>query len=111
LDPPWDRFNKSLIRHLADVRFVVTSIIKYAIYTSVRTYSTQQAAKRVGIHWVTLHRWLAAKKVRPTIAVPMGGGRTLWRWTEKDLAKLEKLKKATYRKGRGRKPKAKKAPR
>jgi hypothetical protein len=108
LDPPWDRFNKSSIRHLADVRFVVTSIIKYAIYTSVRTYSTQQAAKRVGIHWVTLHRWLAAKKGRPTIAVPMGGGRTLWRWTEKDLAKLEKLKKATYRKGRGRKPKRKK---
>jgi hypothetical protein len=108
LDPPWDRFNKSSIRHLADVKFVVTSIIKYAIYTSVRTYSTQQAAKRVGIHWVTLHRWLAAKKGRPTIAVPMGGGRTLWRWTEKDLAKLEKLKKATYRKGRGRKPKRKK---
>jgi hypothetical protein len=108
LDPPWGKFNKSSIRHLADVKFVVTSIIKYAIYTSVRTYSTQQAAKRVGIHWVTLHRWLAAKKGRPTIAVPMGGGRTLWRWTEKDLAKLEKLKKATYRKGRGRKPKRKK---
>jgi hypothetical protein len=102
-------FNQGSIS--TDAPFLVTSIIKYAIYTSVRTYSTQQAAKQVGIHWVTLHRWLAAKKVRPTIAVPMGGGRTLWRWTEKDLAKLEKLKKATYRKGRGRKPKAKKASR
>jgi hypothetical protein len=41
----------------------------------------------------------------------MDGGRTLWRWTEKDIAKLEQLKKATYRRGRGRKPKAKKTPR
>ena len=90
------------------MRFLVTFRRKYAICTSVRTYSTQQAAKKVGIHWVTLHRWLAAKKVRPTIAVPMDGGRTLWRWTEKDMAKLEKLKKATYRKGRGRKPQRKK---
>ena len=94
--------------HSLPKRFLVTSRNKYAICTSVRTYSTQQAAKKVGIHWVTLHRWLAAKKVRPTIAVPMDAGRTLWRWTEKDIAKLEKLKKATYRKGRGRKPKGKK---
>jgi hypothetical protein len=92
----------------ADARFLVIFRLKYAISNSVMTYSTQQAAKRVGIHWVTLHRWLAAKKVRPTIAVPMDGGRTLWRWTDKDIAKLEKLKKATYRKGRGRKPKQKK---
>ena len=82
--------------------------IKYAISNSEMTYSTKKAAERVGIHWVTLLRWLAAKKIRPTVAVPMDGGRTLWRWTEKDMAKLEKLKKATYRKGRGRKPKRKK---
>jgi hypothetical protein len=98
-------------RYPADARLLVTSRPKYAIYTSVRTYSTQQAAEKIGIHWVTLHRWLAAKKIRPTIAVPMDGGRTLWRWTEKDIAKLEKVKKTTYRKGRGRKPKAKKTPR
>jgi predicted site-specific integrase-resolvase len=72
------------------------------------TCSTKQAAKRVGIHWVTLLRWLAAKKIRPSVAVPIDRGRTLWRWTEKDIAKLEKLKQATYRKGRGRKPKRKK---
>jgi hypothetical protein len=73
------------------------------------TCSTQQAAKRIGIHWVTLHRWLAAKKIRPSVAVPIDGGRTLWRWTEKDIAKLEKLKQGTYRKGRGRKLKAPKS--
>jgi predicted site-specific integrase-resolvase len=74
----------------------------------VKTYSTQQAAKKAGIHWVTLHRWLAARKIRPAIAVPMDGGRTLWRWTEKDIVKLGKVKEATYRKGRGRKPKGRK---
>jgi hypothetical protein len=52
---------------------------------------------------VTLHRWLAAKKIRPAVAIPIDGGRTLWRWTEKDIAKLPKVKRATYRKGRGRK--------
>ena len=72
------------------------------------TYSTQQTAKRVGIHWVTLYRWLAAKKIRPSVAIPIDGGKTLWRWTDKDMAELEKLKKATYRKGRGRKPKGRK---
>jgi predicted site-specific integrase-resolvase len=72
------------------------------------TYSTQQTAKRVGIHWVTLYRWLAAKKIRPSVAIPIDGAKTLWRWTDKDMAKLEKLKKATYRKGRGRKPKGRK---
>jgi hypothetical protein len=38
----------------------------------------------------------------------MDGGRTLWRWTEKDIAKLAKVKQKTYRKGRGRKPKGRK---
>jgi hypothetical protein len=38
----------------------------------------------------------------------MDGGRTLWRWTEKDIAKLGKVKHETYRKGRGRKPKGRK---
>jgi predicted site-specific integrase-resolvase len=74
----------------------------------VATYSTRQAAEKVGIHWVTLHRWLASKKIRPTIAVPIDGGRTLWRWTANDIAKLGKVKQETYRKGRGRKSKGRK---
>lgn len=70
----------------------------------MKTYSTQQAAKRAGIHWVTLHRWLAGKKVRPSIAVLLDG-RTLWRWTAQDIKKLIAYKAEHYRKGRGRKAK------
>jgi len=67
-----------------------------------RTYSTQQAASKAGIHPVTLRRWLAAKKVRPSLGVPYDG-RTLWRWTDADVEKLRDHKAAQYRKGRGRK--------
>lgn len=72
----------------------------------MRTYSTKAAAKLAGIHWVTLHRWLAAGKVRPSIAVRMNGS-TLWRWTKADVERVRKHKAAHYRKGRGRKKKSK----
>ena len=67
-----------------------------------RTYSTEQAAQQAGIHPVTLRRWLAAKKVRPSLGVPYDG-RTLWRWSDKDVEKLRQYKETHYRKGRGRK--------
>ena len=69
----------------------------------MKTYSTQEAAKLAEVDWTTLHRWLRTKKVRPTIAVPMGGGRTLWRWTTKDVAAVKAYKKANYMKKPNRK--------
>lgn len=56
----------------------------------------------VGVHWTSLHRWLRAKVIRPSVAVPMNG-RTLWRWTDEDVERVRKYKGAHYRKGRGRK--------
>jgi hypothetical protein len=73
----------------------------------MRTYSTKQAAQLARIHWVTLFRWLSAEKVRPSIAIPLEG-RTLWRWTDRDVEKVRKYKTAFYRKGRGRKKAQKK---
>jgi hypothetical protein len=72
------------------------------------TYSTKQAAAKAGLHWVTLRRWLASGRVRPSVAVPYDG-RTLWRWTDTDVEGLRRYKEAHYRRGRGRKksPKAK----
>ena len=58
----------------------------------MRTYSTREAAQLIGIHFITLHHWLGAKKIRPTIAVPIGGGRTLWRWTDSDVRRARKFK-------------------
>ncbi len=75
----------------------------------MKTYSTKQAAKLSGIHWVTLHRWLAASKVRPSQAIRMNGV-TLWRWTDADVEKVRRYKEKFYRKGRGRKPKGKAKP-
>ena len=59
-----------------------------------------------GISWVTLRRWLADGKIRPSKSLPFDG-RTLWRWTPSDVEKLRKFKGKNYRKGRGRKPKTK----
>ena len=72
----------------------------------MRTYSTKQVAKLAGIHWVTLHRWLSAGKVRASRPVPING-RTLWRWTEADVKKVRKYKAAHYWEGRGVKKKSK----
>jgi predicted site-specific integrase-resolvase len=70
-----------------------------------KTYSTQQAAKKMGVSFRTLNRWLSLGLIRPSLAVPMGGGRTLWRWSDADIAKGRKVNAALKP---GPKPKAKK---
>jgi len=61
-----------------------------------KIYSTTEAATRIGVSVITVHRWLAAEKIRPD-AVVIGGGRKLWRWTEKDIAEGRKLKASQKR--------------
>ena len=64
--------------------------------------NTQQAAKAAGISNMTLHRWIVAKKLQ----VPRSqirNGRAVRLWSTTDLARLRKVKQATYCKGRGRK--------
>jgi MerR HTH family regulatory protein len=77
------------------------SIEKYATgCNAMKTFSTQEVANDVGIHPVTLRRWLAAKKIRPSIAIPTDG-QTLYRWTRADVKRLRRFKEAHYGKGRG----------
>jgi hypothetical protein len=71
-----------------------------------KTYSTQQAAGKMSVSFRTLNRWLALGLIRPSLAVPMGGGRTLWRWTDADIAKGRKVK-AAQKPGPKAKPKRK----
>ena len=59
-----------------------------------KTWSTQQAAKKMGVSFRTLNRWLFRGLIRPSVAIPIGGGRTLWRWNEADIAKGRKVKAA-----------------
>jgi excisionase family DNA binding protein len=67
--------------------------------------TTAEAASQIGIHQVTLQRWIAAGKVngpKPTLIGAVG-----YRlWSAKDVASLLKVKQASYRKGRGRKKKS-----
>ena len=57
-----------------------------------RTYTTPQAAKKIGVSFITLHRWLRDGKIHPE-AIPLQG-RTLWLWTDVDIAKGLKVKAA-----------------
>lgn len=59
-----------------------------------KTLSTATAAKRMGVSFRTLNRWLALGKIRPSTAIPLAGGRILWRWTDADIAKGRKVKTA-----------------
>jgi len=69
-------------------------------YAMKKTYSTSEAAARIGIAFRTVNRWLADGKIKPSVAVPMGGGRTLWRWSQADIIKARKIDRTP-----GRKPK------
>jgi hypothetical protein len=71
-----------------------------------KTYGTQQAAKKIGVGFRTLNRWLALGQIRPSMAFPMGRGRTLWLWTDADIARGRKVK-ATIKPGPKPKPKKK----
>ena len=68
-----------------------------------KTYSTPQAAKKIGVSFRTLNRWLNIGKIRPSDGIPFSDGRMLWRWTDADIAKGRKVKAAQKP---GPKPKA-----
>lgn len=59
-----------------------------------KNYSTRQAAAKMGVSFRTLNRWLAQGKVKASIAIPLGGDRTLWRWTKADIAKARMVKES-----------------
>lgn len=59
-----------------------------------KTFSTASAARKIGVGFRTLNRWLALGKIKPSIAVPLDAGRMLWRWTASDIAKGRKVKAA-----------------
>jgi excisionase family DNA binding protein len=68
-------------------------------------FTTAEAAKRAGIHQVTLQKWIAAGRLTAPKATLIGAvGYRLW--SAKDVALLLKIKEASYRKGRGRKKKS-----
>jgi predicted site-specific integrase-resolvase len=63
-----------------------------------KSYSTAQAAAKIGVGFRTLNRWLARGLIRPSTAIKMPNGRTLWLWTDADIAEGRKVK-ATLKPG------------
>ena len=53
-----------------------------------KTYSTAVAARRIGVSFRTLNRWLNLKKIKPSQGIRFSDGRMLWRWTDADIAKV-----------------------
>lgn len=51
-----------------------------------KSYGTQQAARKIGVGFRTLNRWLALGKIKPSTAFKMPDGRTLWLWTDTGIA-------------------------
>lgn len=69
-------------------------------------YSTSEAAKKCGVHQITLQRWVSEGKVAAPDKTRVGGV-IVRLWTEADVDRLLKYKQENYRKGRGRKPTSK----
>jgi hypothetical protein len=70
------------------------------------TFSTAQVAREIGISKLTLIRWLLGGKVSEPRRVSQVG-QEIRIWTDRDVERVRKYKQENYRKGRGRKPKAK----
>ena len=74
----------------------------------MKTYSTLEVAKLVGVTSATLHRWIREKRV-PAPPVETLGKMRIRIWSQTDIENVEAYKAERYRKGRGRRPRKKTA--
>ena len=77
----------------------------------MNSYSTRAAAKELGISFMTLMRYIKAKKIPAPDSVQVGGGRVR-AWSEADIERVRKLlpkiangRKTRYQKQKGKNPK------
>jgi predicted site-specific integrase-resolvase len=71
----------------------------------MRTYSTAQVAKGIGVHKITLIRWLLDGKVPEPRRINQAG-QEIRVWADRDVERVKKFKQNNC-KGRGRKAKPK----
>ena len=69
-------------------------------------FSTPEAARKCGIHHITLQRWVSEGRIEAP-KLQRVGGVVVRLWREHDLEQVRKYKQKNYGKGRGRKPKRK----
>jgi excisionase family DNA binding protein len=65
------------------------------------TYTTTQAAAKVGITRATLQAWIKDRKIKPPKPT-LEGAKAKRIWTQADLARLRATKERIYWKGQGR---------
>jgi hypothetical protein len=65
--------------------------------------STRQAAKKIGVGFRTLNRWLADGLIEASQGIPLTNGGCLWLWSDADIARGRTIK-GTLKPGR--KPKS-----
>jgi len=75
-------------------------------------YSISEAARRLGVHRTTLHRWIDQAAVPEPIVENVAGARLRY-WTKAEFAKVEEYKRTNYwgqgkKKSRSKKAKQKK---
>jgi len=66
-------------------------------HISMKRYSISEAARLLGVHRATLHRWIGEGIVPEPIAEEIAGSRIRY-WTEDGLIKLKQYKADHYRK-------------
>jgi predicted DNA-binding protein (UPF0251 family) len=71
---------------------MILNLARVRMKKAKRTYSTRQAAAKMRVSFRTLNRWLADGRIKPSTAIKMPNGRTLWLWREADIAKGRRLK-------------------
>jgi DNA-binding transcriptional MerR regulator len=81
----------------------------------MKRYSTREVAEKLGLHSVTLHRYVLSGKV-PGPAVEVIGGSRIRGWTDRDVERVRKIlpkiangRKTRYQKERAKKKRSKKA--
>jgi len=74
----------------------------------MKTHSTAEVAKMVGITWDTLHRWMREKKIPIPPAKTLGKVKVRL-WTELDIQEVRKYKAGHYWGKGGRKKRKKRS--
>jgi hypothetical protein len=66
-----------------------------------KRYSISEAARRIGVHRTTVHRWIAGGLVPPPIAEDIAGARLRY-WTADGFAKVKEYCENHFGKGKGK---------
>lgn len=71
---------------------MILNLTRVRMAKTKKNYSTRQAAAKMRVSFRTLNRWLADGRIKPSTAIKMPNGRTLWLWRDADIARGRRLK-------------------